>query len=75
MEFMTPGAIPIGKRAFRVEILLLQKALGWFGGYGFRGSMTYFTKSGFPGPGPSSRSRQSFSAPSVWRGHDGGMDA
>jgi putative oxidoreductase len=27
-----------------------QKALGWFGSYGFRGSMTYFTKSGFPAP-------------------------
>jgi putative oxidoreductase len=25
-----------------------QKVLGWFGGYGFRGTMAYFTKSGFP---------------------------
>ena len=25
-----------------------QKTLGWFGGYGFRATMAYFTKSGFP---------------------------
>jgi putative oxidoreductase len=25
-----------------------QKALGWFGGYGFKGTMGYFTQSGFP---------------------------
>jgi putative oxidoreductase len=25
-----------------------QKVLGWFGGYGFRGTMAYFTKLGFP---------------------------
>jgi putative oxidoreductase len=26
----------------------VQKTLGWFGGYGFRGTMASFTKSGFP---------------------------
>jgi putative oxidoreductase len=27
-----------------------QKALGWFGGYGFKGTMEFFRKSGIPAP-------------------------
>jgi len=27
-----------------------QKLLGWFGGYGFKGTMGYFTSSGIPAP-------------------------
>ncbi|HWC05472.1 MAG TPA: DoxX family protein [Methylomirabilota bacterium] len=27
-----------------------QKALGWFGGYGYKGTMGYFTSLGFPSP-------------------------
>jgi putative oxidoreductase len=27
-----------------------QKALGWFGGYGFKGTMGFFTSKGFPAP-------------------------
>jgi putative oxidoreductase len=27
-----------------------QKALGWFGGHGFKGTMGFFTSSGFPTP-------------------------
>ena len=35
-----------------------QKALGWFGGHGFKGTMKYFTNSGIPTASGCSRSPQ-----------------
>ena len=31
-------------------MVIAQKLLGWFGGYGFKGTLGYFTGSGIPAP-------------------------
>src|SRR2546426_7563175 len=45
------GVVPLILRLTLAVVMFphgAQKTLGWFGGYGFRGTMAYFTKSGFP---------------------------
>src|SRR3989442_5234826 len=45
------GVVPLILRLTFAVVMFphgAQKTLGWFGGYGFRGTMAYFTKSGFP---------------------------
>jgi len=44
------GVVPLILRLTLAVVMFphgAQKALGWFGGQGFRGTMAYFTKSGF----------------------------
>ena len=45
------GVVPLILRLTLAVVMFphgAQKMLGWFGGYGFRATMAYFTKSGFP---------------------------
>ena len=45
------GIVPLILRLTLAVVMFphgAQKTLGWFGGYGFRATMAYFTKSGFP---------------------------
>ncbi len=45
------GVVPLILRLTLAVVMFphgAQKTLGWFGGYGFRATMAYFTKSGFP---------------------------
>jgi putative oxidoreductase len=45
------GVVPLILRLTLAVVMFphgAQKTLGWFGGYGLRGTMAYFTKSGFP---------------------------
>ena len=45
------GVVPLILRLTLAVVMFphgAQKTLGWFGGSGFRGTMAYFTKSGFP---------------------------
>src|SRR5216117_2006889 len=45
------GVVPLILRLTLAAVMFphgAQKTLGWFGGNGFRGTMAYFTKSGFP---------------------------
>src|SRR2546422_9240767 len=45
------GVVPLILRLTLAVVMFphgAQKTLGWFGGYGFRDTMAYFTKSGFP---------------------------
>src|SRR3989454_2938039 len=45
------GVVPLILRLTLAVVMFphgAQKTLGWFGGYGFRRTMAYFTKSGFP---------------------------
>src|SRR5437879_11832551 len=47
------GIVPLILRLTLAVVMFphgAQKTLGWFGGYGFRATMAYFTKSGFPPP-------------------------
>jgi putative oxidoreductase len=50
--FQTDGGV--AGLIFRLTLAIVmfphgaQKALGWFGGHGFKGTMTYFTGSGIP---------------------------
>ena len=45
------GVVPLILRLTLAVVMFphgAQKTLGWFGGYGFRATMAYFTRSGFP---------------------------
>src|SRR5437899_10343986 len=45
------GRVPVIRRLTLAVVMFphgAQKTLGWFGGYGFRATMAYSTKSGFP---------------------------
>src|SRR3989442_3065498 len=45
------GVVPLILRLTLAVVMFphgAQKTLGWFGGYGFRRTLAYFTKSGFP---------------------------
>jgi putative oxidoreductase len=45
------GVVPLILRLTLAVVMFphgAQKVLGWFGGYGFRATMAYFTKAGFP---------------------------
>ncbi|PYM78523.1 MAG: hypothetical protein DME13_28940, partial [Candidatus Rokuibacteriota bacterium] len=45
------GVVPLILRLTLAVVMFphgAQKTLGWFGGYGFRGTMASFAKSGFP---------------------------
>jgi putative oxidoreductase len=47
------GVVPLILRLTLAVVMFphgAQKTLGWFGGFGFRGTMASFTKSGFPPP-------------------------
>lgn len=52
--FTTDGSIvPLVLRLALAVVIFphgAQKLLGWFGGYGFKGTMGYFTGSGIPAP-------------------------
>jgi len=52
--FATDGTIvPLVLRLTLAVVMFphgAQKALGWFGGHGFKGTMGFFTKSGIPAP-------------------------
>ena len=52
--FHTDGTwIPLVLRLALAAVIFphgAQKLLGWFGGYGFKGTMGYFTSSGIPAP-------------------------
>src|SRR2546422_11274479 len=45
------GVVPLILRLTLAVVMFphgAQKTLGWFGGFGFRGPLAYFTKAGFP---------------------------
>src|SRR5437773_9295245 len=45
------GVVPLILRLTLAVVMFphgAQKTLGWFGGYGFRGTIAYLAKSGFP---------------------------
>lgn len=52
--FQTDGTlVPLVVRLALAVVIFLhgaQRLLGWFGGYGFKGTMGYFTGSGIPAP-------------------------
>ena len=52
--FQTDGSlVPLVLRLTLAVVMFphgAQKTLGWFGGHGFKGAMSFLTKSGIPGP-------------------------